>query len=372
MLAKARNMFNHIITSDDIFGTVYNQYILPEIKRRIREKTLAQDFKFWDCLIKILQNGNPIILFDNDCGWKFDSVTADVLPFFRGDIISPVAYGKIERVALPTIEGKRVAFIFVFWNASGDGMQFDILTDDTPSVEDAELGGIIAWLIRKREFDLTIQQANQYKDKLSQIGLWICPVLTPFPMLNILHCLEAQRPQDAIRELIVACNEEFITRRVNTWSLSNAFNARYPLLVEMIDAHTNKKYHSSIYGLIPQIEGVITDWLYEVKPHGTVNWKINSKVKQFKQEVDSISSLSDSFRDILYSVTEFLVDGTPLAIFENWLKRIDPTFPNRHVVVHGQYDHRVFCEENSIKLFLLLDTICEFILLHRSFNNLKI
>ena len=40
-----------------------------------------------------------------------------------------------------------------------------------------------------------------------------------------------------------------------------------------------------------------------------------------------------------------------------WLETVDNIFPNRHIVEHGRYDESLCNEENSIKMFLLLESI---------------
>jgi hypothetical protein len=58
-----------------------------------------------------------------------------------------------------------------------------------------------------------------------------------------------------------------------------------------------------------------------------------------------------------------------LSSFTDWSMKIDDTFANRHVVEHGKYEDSVFTQENSIKLFLLLDTI--YTLMTKSPNTKK-
>lgn len=64
-----------------------------------------------------------------------------------------------------------------------------------------------------------------------------------------------------------------------------------------------------------------------------------------------------TYRRIVESSLEFILDGPVLSTFQNWFARIDRSFANRNVIEHGKYDDSLFSEENSIKLFLLLDTI---------------
>lgn len=120
--------------------------------------------------------------------------------------------------------------------------------------------------------------------------------------------------------------------------------------------------------MIPQIEGIITDWLYEINASNSVNWRIESKVNQFNKIIDSLEQFEFTYREreALNQVSTFLVEGPPLQTFKNWLDRLNTSFPNRHDISHGRYDEALFSEENSIKLFLLLDTICHFIMLYEA------
>lgn len=61
---------------------------------------------------------------------------------------------------------------------------------------------------------------------------------------------------------------------------------------------------------------------------------------------------------------EFLEQGPWLQDFLHWFQSVNTSFPPRHAVQHGKYDKDVFTEENSIKLFLMLDTICQFMMFY--------
>lgn len=60
---------------------------------------------------------------------------------------------------------------------------------------------------------------------------------------------------------------------------------------------------------------------------------------------------------VVESTIDFILTGPPFRTFDNWSVKWNDLFPNRHVVEHGRYDDSIFTEENSIKVFLLLDTI---------------
>jgi hypothetical protein len=135
------------------------------------------------------------------------------------------------------------------------------------------------------------------------------------------------------------------------------FAERKSLLVEAIDAHKSGKYRLAIHTLLPQIEGIMTDWIYlngDKKVHA---FRQESKTKEFFDSV--IQKMDDkSLAIIIQSTAKFILKGPVLESFEVWESKIKNTFANRHVVGHGKFDDTLFSEENSIKLILLLDTLC--------------
>lgn len=62
-------------------------------------------------------------------------------------------------------------------------------------------------------------------------------------------------------------------------------------------------------------------------------------------------------RSVLDSTAEFLLKGPVLESFKNWRDDVKNAFANRRVVEHGKYDESQYSEENSVKLFLLKETI---------------
>ena len=133
-------------------------------------------------------------------------------------------------------------------------------------------------------------------------------------------------------------------------------------------------YHASIATLIGHIEGVIVDWLYDILPVGDVKYKTMSRFQQFHSVLKEIRPLEYMYEEALESTLEFLKRDdsapTPFQAFKNWHDKIDPNFAARHVVQHGKYISEIYTKENSVKLFLLLDTICQFMIFYEE-NVLK-
>jgi len=132
---------------------------------------------------------------------------------------------------------------------------------------------------------------------------------------------------------------------------------RRQLIEDALGAHREGKYRLSIPALLPHLEGIITDWIFTQLPEDNVPWGTESKTKRFRDLVLDKPPTVSTYERIVSSVIDFIVDGPVLQTFRRWLDQIERAFPNRHVVEHGRYDDSLFDQENSIKLFLLLDTV---------------
>jgi hypothetical protein len=124
-----------------------------------------------------------------------------------------------------------------------------------------------------------------------------------------------------------------------------------------MEAHRARSFTLSINALVPQIEGVVTDWVHSQVPATDVPWRQESKTKKLAELLANGAEHTFAERRILESVTDFILDGPVLDTFKDWLAPIDDEFPNRNVVGHGKYDDAMYTEENSIKAFLVLDTL---------------
>ena len=108
---------------------------------------------------------------------------------------------------------------------------------------------------------------------------------------------------------------------------------------------------------MPQLEGIITDWIFTQLPNDEIPWKQESKTKRFKDVLINKDPFSLSYPIVVESVISFIVNGPVLSTFKKWLDKVDNVFPNRNVVQHGKHDDSLYTEINSLRLFLLLDTI---------------
>jgi len=344
-----------------IFNQAYALWIEPEISRRKQDSSLPEGFKIRQCLIKLPKGEQPIVEFNDEIKWIANMQLIPGITLKKDQDIYLHEIKKIWAVTLPELNGVRIAFIYIFYNGFGYQIIFDF-TPNTPNEiileEEKEkcsisLSTAIAESLQAILIEKTIRIHDGFRELLREIGLWAAPALLSYPMIKIIRQLEEEDIDGARGTLIDFCTPQYIGRISSKWWSVSQFNSRKKLLSDALDAHKMGKYRLSIYALIPQIEGIITDWICEALPQGeTPPWRTESRVKKFRdlgiyEKVPT--TLTD--RRIGESVIDVIL-GSVLKDF-GWLEPIETTIPSRHVLGHGRYDESLLTEENSIKLFLL-------------------
>ena len=109
----------------------------------------------------------------------------------------------------------------------------------------------------------TIHIHDGSQEQLQKIGLWGSPALLPYPLSKIIKQLGENNIQGARSTLVEYFTPDYIERCSSKWWTLVQFNERKKLLQDALDAHRNEKYGLSIHALLPQVEGIITDWVYE-------------------------------------------------------------------------------------------------------------
>jgi hypothetical protein len=348
---------------NNMFDQIDKFWVLPEINKRKQNNKLPEDFKIYQCLIKLPKDTIPIVEFNDEIKWvakvKFDSE----LPIKKGDPIYLHNIKKIEAVESPEINNIRVAFVYFYFT----GQSYNIIFDFSPNTPESMIskdkkeewlfGEEIAKSLQAIITEKTIHIHDNIQDQLRKIGLWAVPSLLPFPLSKISKELSENNILLAKTTLINHCNSEFINSIINKWWYVEEFLNRKKLIIDAFDAHKNNKYSLCIHALLPQIEGIITDYIYNKHEEKEIPWRQESKIKKFKDSILQVPSTSYTFQRIIETSIDFILNGPVLSTFNNWKQEIDKIFPNRHAIEHGKYDEDLYTKENSIKLFLLLDTI---------------
>jgi len=351
--AGARNLFNHI----------FELWIDPEIQRRKQVGGLPQDLKIFRCLIRLPKDKPSIVEFNDEIGWLASFKKAPSTFFKKGQTVYLHEIQKITAVKPPEVNGQKVAFVYLFFT----GREYQIIFDFTPNVpekliseeekKDWQLGKIIAESLQSLLIEKTIHIHDAKQTELQKIGLWAAPALLPFPLSKILERLEKGDIEGVHDTFLAYCTPEFIEKLSYKWWSIEQFRKRMNLIQDAVSAHKQGKYELSIYALLPQVEGIITDWVYGKLPEGEIPWRQESKTKKFRDLALDKPPTTFTYQRIVESAIDFILGGPVLKTFKRWVDQIDQAFPSRHVVQHGRYEPSLLTEANSAKLFLLLDTI---------------
>lgn len=359
----------------NLWDQIQTTWVIPELERRRREGRLPHEFRIRRCLIKMPVDQLPIVEFNEEIHWLAMVRKPVGTAFAKGDPIFISQVETVETVHRPKVDGKPVAFIYIY----STGTSWKVVFDSSPNLpetfvqdddEDWSLGKEIAESINLELRERVIGLHDALQQQIQAIGLWPAPSLLPYPLSAIADQCRKGKLELARKTLVDHCTGEFLERQVGDWSSVPAFAARKQVFQDALCAHRDSKYTLSIPALIPHIEGVITDWIICKLPADAVKWKQESKTKQFKEVLTNGVNHSFTDRRVIEAALSFIVDGPVLATFEKWILP-HGAFPNRHVVGHGKFDSTIYTQENSIKVFLMLDTLFRVMYGHAEMDSIE-
>jgi len=347
------------------YDQIYNMWIKPELDKRKADGLIEKDFRFTKCLITFPKDSNPVVKFNQEAQF-----TVLMKVFLResknkGDPINIDEAEDIADVELPNENGEKIAFIYLQFNGSySEGALYDTLFDFTPNdsltatekEQSAELTRkSLVKLIRKELREKIIRYIVQFKDILIQNGFWVIPALLPSPLNKIIVAIQKNNVSEAKELFLNHCSNEFLEELINNWWELKEFSDRREVIEESFFCHNSERYIAAISTLLPHLEGIITEFGHTFSTK--MPFRQESKTKKVRDLLSEISLSTYEFQSVLYFTFSFLIDGPMLETFDDWFQKINVDFPNRHVVGHGKYIKELYTKENSIKVFLLLDTI---------------
>lgn len=349
-----------------IVQQMHQHWIGPELEARTRAGILPVDFQIKRCLVRLPKNAKPIVEFNEEVTLRARVKVPEDRQPTAGDIARLDDIEYVERVYPPEVDGVRVGFFYAQWVGGKFGVFFDLSPnhEDMP-LEDAEgwkMGEAIGRAVHSSMVELALAVHSSVQADLVKIGLWAAPALLPYPLSKIAGLVKAGDVAGARKALVDHCSAARLTDLVAQWWGIPAFDDRRALFEQALSAHVAGQYFLSVSTLVPHLEGVVTDWLHAAIP-GTP-WRQDSKTKKFRDVVASYPDAAPAYQQVVQSAISFILDGPALADFTSWYASFDTSFANRHVVGHGRFDPRVYCEENSAKLFLMLDTLRQIIAIY--------
>ncbi len=347
------------------YDQIYNNWIKPELEKRKAEGLIETDFRFTKCLITFPKKPKTLVKFNSEIDITFlveGSIKEDKE---KGDPIYNEEVNDIVDVVLPNIDGERIAFIYLQFNGNySESALYDVMFDFTPNhtLTDSEqekssktARNSLVKLLRKELRERTIRYIVQFKDLLIQNGFWVIPALLPSPLNKIIAAIQKNNVSETKELFINHCSDEFLESLMGNWWELKEFSDRREVFEEAFFCHRNEKYITAISTLLPHLEGIITEFGHSVS--NEMPWRQDSKTRKVRDLLSKISLSTYEFQSVLYFTFSFLVNGPMLDTFNDWFQKVNVDFPNRHAVGHGKYIRELYTQENSIKVFLLLDTI---------------
>lgn len=342
---------------------MHKLWIQPELSRRAQAGTLPKDFRISRCLIRLPRDRAPIVEFNEEVHWIASARRPPGTAIEKGQKIFVHEIIEITAVMPPTVDGQRVPFVYLY----GTGNAWQIVFDFTQTVPEHLIpeeekktwpfSSVIAESLQSLLIERVIRIHDQTQDLLRDNGLWAAPALLPYPLSKIVKQLTEGDKDGAGATLRDYCTPQWIKQLSSKWWTNDQFAMRRSLIDEALEAHSEKKYALSIHALLPQVEGIVSDYISTRLPGPEMPHKQVSKTKKLRDLVLDKPPSSYTYQRIVQSGIDFIVAGPVLKSFKRWVDEIDEAFPGRNVVEHGKYDPSLFTEENSVKLILLLDTL---------------
>lgn len=344
--------------NDDFFQSILVQYVEPEINKRKSCGAINEDFEVRDCLITFYNQSVHNIAFNYEIIWRVELELNEPKEYVSGELVYIHSIKKIKRVYPPQIDNNRVSYICLLWNGIEYVVLFDFdpdsETDDIWEHEETVREHLNYYIVKK-----TLEFSRQWNEGFEKFGLWTAPALLPYPINKIATHINNNDYEGAKDTLLDFCNYERIERLTNKWLELKVFEDRKISIEQALYAHKNRMYFLSISALLPQIEGIITDFAYEKVGDVPVPYKQDKKTKWFRDYILNENIKKYMSHYIIESTINFILEGPVLKSFD-WKENVNPSFPNRNVIGHGKFSPNLYTEENSVKIFLLIDTIFEF------------
>ena len=341
-------------------------WIKPEIQKRKKMGKIDNKFVFKKCLIKMPNNKPAIVEFDKEFGWVAVARKDHDASFEENDPIHNYQINEIINVQPPKIDNRPVAFIFLHFVKEQWNIFFDFSpthSDKNESENEWYMGKTIANSLQKSLEEQTAIDARMTTKPLNDAGLWSIPALIHYPMSKIVYQLSVSDKDGALNTLENYCNPSFLNNRIARWSNNTLFEKRKRVFQEAYETHKQELYTQSILSLLPNIEGIITDWLHETQSTSEkIPYRLDKKMELFYSKISN-SNLATPDNLIIESTIQFLQTGPLFQPSGRWKKQDNARFPKRHSAEHGKYDDSMYTKLNSIKLLLLFDT------LHYLFSN---
>jgi hypothetical protein len=339
-------------------------YVVPEIDARVAAGTLRPaDLPFQVYQFRFLQSGGKSAIEINDDVHIVGSVKLTRSMSIKAG--QPLTLADIDSedclMEPPTLEGTGAAFFL----CRSQFLNFMTMFDFTPNApphpsgvesEERPMRYPIAEMAEAEAMFAVMDPTEKFKE-LADASWPPGPGHVPNVLWHIHN--DAGSLQDPGFGDVAATShsEAYWKRQVDFWTATDVFGDRLKYVTESIGAYLAGDYITSIYVLVPHLEGIVLDYLTAagVAPR----YRVESRVEDLKSLVLSRKVLMFP-RSVLDRIFTFIETGSFLS---ETSKIKDPaTEVTRHGIAHGifkNFDNR----DIALKYLILLDALA-YVILH--------
>ena len=349
-------MADELLPGTVLFDHAHREWVVPEIARRQTDNLLPEGFTIYSCLIRLPPIGSPIVEFNGEISWITSvKLFGGTELMSEGEAITLSQVETIEEVSQPKVDDVPVPFLFIGKTGVGWKIVYDPAGEPVNEGEQWKYSKTIAEYLTLvlRERVIHYHDANR---NLEGVALWPAPALMPNPLARIVEMCQRSDFEHARALLVSHCSPSFLHTLVDSWNSIDSFRIRASLFSDAMYAHENQRYSLSVSALIPQVEGLTTDWMYERSLLSGPSTSQKAKVEKFSTAIKSATYRTYADQRVAESVADFITNVV-FHSFYDWLAPLSVSFPGRHPIGHGKFEPMLYTEENSIKVFLLIDTL---------------
>lgn len=347
------------------FDDFHRLWVDPELRRRFGEAGPPPEFRIFQCLVRLPPGEPHIVEFNDEVPWSPRCKIAPDTHFEKGDPAYVHQIEHVESVAAPEHDGKPVAFVYLH-RVPGAG--FRMIFDGCPAPASGEsedegpkwkYSDTVCEYLNAVLREKAIRFYDEQQGPLASIGLWAIPSLLPSPLSRCTHLVQNGKEDEARAVVVRHCCPDWLEARLEGWLTVPELAARGELLTQALAAHREGRYILAIHALVPQFEGIMTDRMVRSSPPGEKGLRPGWNLKQFRDRALQGDAIDFSSRRVIESTGDFFLNGPVRKSFTVWSDELDSMFANRHALAHGKFIEALYTEENSVKAFLLLDTLAE-------------
>src|SRR5436190_4235443 len=118
----------------NMFKQVHDLWIKPELDRRWSATGIPAGFKIYRCLVRLPAGQPAIVQFNEEVGWVAETRMVNDRPLVPGDDVFLHDVERVKTVQPPEVDGKRVAFVFLYYA----GNSYSLIFDFSPNSADGE------------------------------------------------------------------------------------------------------------------------------------------------------------------------------------------------------------------------------------------